>query len=104
MTTPQEHAADLLSRGYVEVSEHKDLAVGTRVRHGNETYRLALMDGTGNIERIFHKPDSSWARRWGGDDVELIVKRDKPRFGPNDTHAFVADYHVVPIPTREDPS
>lgn len=95
--SPEEHAADLLDRGYAEVAAAAGLAVGMRVRHGNEQYASAVLHGTGNIERIFHKPDSAWSREWGGPDVELIVKRDKPRFGPNDTHAYVANYHVIPM-------
>lgn len=95
----QERAADLVRRGYVEVQEFGKLSVGARIRAGNEQYREALMNGTGNIERIFHKDNPGFEERWGP-DVELIVKRDKPRWGPNDTHAFLADYHVVVIPTE----
>ena len=93
---PQDHAADLLSRGYVEVQKFGNLSVGARVRHGNEQYRDAIIDGTGNIERIFHKDNPAFEESWGP-DVELIVKRDKPRFGPDDTHVFLANYHVVTI-------
>lgn len=92
--SPQAHAADLLKRGYVEIQEFRNLTVGSRVRHCGEQYADAYIHGTGNIERIFQRHNSGFEAKYGP-DVELIVKRDKPRFGPDDTHAFVADYHVA---------
>ena len=95
MSTATEVAADLLAAGSVEVEEFGELRVGSRVRLSGERWTEAQEFGTGAVERIFHKPNSSWERSYGRPDVELIVKRDQPRFGPDDTHAFVADYHVV---------
>ena len=95
--SPEERAEDLLSRGYVEVSDIDGLNQGARIRHNNEQYREAYRNGTGNIERLFHRNNASFERQWGCKDVELIVKRDKPRFGPNDTHAYVANYHVTVV-------
>lgn len=94
---PECRAADLQRRGYQEVTESGSLHVGDRIRHYNEQYPEAYRSGTGSIERIFHRPSPSFERKWGTPDVELIVKRDKPRFGPDDTHAFVANYHVTAV-------
>jgi hypothetical protein len=93
-TNPETRAAGLQYRGYVEVAEIDDLKVGCRIRHRNEQYPEAYHSGTGTVERIFHRKNESFERQWGHKDVELIVKRDKPRFSPDDTHAFVANYHV----------
>ena len=87
-------AAGLLSRGFIEVTELNGMSVGARVRHRGEQWFEAHEHGTGTIERIFHKPESSWSRTYRRPDVELIVKRDKPKFGADDTHSFVADYHI----------
>lgn len=95
---PDERAADLLRRGYVEVAEIDSLHVGDRIRHWNEQYPTAYQSGTGSIERIFHRPSPSFERKWGTKDVELIIRRDQPRFGPDDTHAYVANYHVTGVP------
>lgn len=80
----------LLDYGYVEVQEHGCLKVGQRVRHVGQQYSEAYNNGTGTLERIFHRPDR-------GNDVEVIVKRDKPQFGPHDTHGFWANYHTIVI-------
>lgn len=95
--SPDERAADLLRRGYQEVTESDGLSVGDRIRHYNEQYASAYQSGTGTIERIFLRPSPSFERKWGTKDVELIIRRDKPRFGPDDTHAFVANYHVTRV-------
>jgi hypothetical protein len=81
-------AADMLRRGSVEVQEFGALTVGARVRRGNQTWGAAYLRGTGTIERIFHKPNSSWEQKYGRPDVELIVRND------DDTYSFLADYHV----------
>ena len=88
---------DLTNRGYVEVQEFGSLKVGTRVRGVGEQYFEATHNGTGSIERIFHKPNSHWAQKYGQPDVEVIMSRDKPRFGPDDTHSLYASYGVVPV-------
>lgn len=93
MSQVDEAVADLLKRGYVELQEHNGLKVGTRVRHSGERYSDAIFKGTGNIERIFYKANSSWEQKYGRQDVELIVKRDTPQ--GDSTHRFLADYHVV---------
>lgn len=95
MSTAAEVAASLLAAGHVEVEEFGELRIGTRVRLSGQRWWEACEFGTGAVERIFHKPNSSWERSYGRPDVELIVKRDKPSWGPEDTHAFVADYHVA---------
>ena len=80
-------AATLLARGYTEVTEAGRLTVGQRVRHVGEQYPNAMWNGTAVIERIFTRHD--------GKDVEIIARRDKPLWGPNDTHGFWADYHTA---------
>lgn len=84
----ESQAASLLSYGYKEVTEHGQFHVGARVRHIGEQYREAR-NGTATIERIFTHDKLG--------HMEMIVKRDKPRFGPNDTHGFWANYHAVMI-------
>jgi len=91
---PNEVAARRLAQGYIEVQEFKHLTIGARVRLWSEQWPDADRLGTGNIERIFHSPNSAWERTYGRPDVELIVKRDRPGLAPDETHAFVADYHV----------
>lgn len=87
----EQHAEELLSRGYVEVQEFSHLHVGQRVRHVGQQYPEAYRNGTATIERIFRSPRTTWGRP----DVELIAKRDKPIWGPDDMHAYWADYHAV---------
>ncbi|ASN20680.1 hypothetical protein [Arthrobacter sp. YN] len=86
--TPEEVAESMLKRGSTEVTEFKDLKVGSRVRRSAEQWGEAYTKGTGTIERIFHKQNSSWERKYGRPDVELIVKRDDGEY------SYLADYHV----------
>lgn len=89
----EDRAAGLLNHGYVEIREFGNLHIGQRVRHVGQQYYEARQNGTAAIERIFQSP-----RNIGGrPDVELIVKRDRPEWGPNDTHGYWADYHTVPV-------
>lgn len=88
----KERAEELLSHGYVEIQEAGRLRVGQRVRHAGQQYPEAYRNGTGVIEKIFRSPRIIW----GKEDVELIVKRDKPMWGPDDTHGYWADYHTAP--------
>lgn len=83
---------DMLKRGYVEVSEMNDLKVGARVKHTGQRWPGASSKGTATIERIFHKPVSSWSQSCSRQDIELIVKRDKPEFGT--AYGYWADYHT----------
>lgn len=87
---PEDAAANLLSRGYVEITGHGRLHVGQRVSHIGERYSEALRSGTATIERMFKSPRIIHGRK----DVELIVKRDKPT-GLGGTHGYWADYHTV---------
>lgn len=84
-------AAELLARGYTEVESAGQFSVGQRVRHVGEQYPDAMWNGTAVIERMFTLPE--------GRDVELIARRDKPRWGPDDSHGFWASYHTAPIIT-----
>lgn len=90
----EEVASDLLKSGSVEVKEFGSLKVGSRVHHNGQRWPGAEVNGTGTIERIFHRPNSAWERSYGRPDVELIVKRDSSAIYPGDAHMFVADYHV----------
>lgn len=89
--TPEEQAADLLKRGYREVTEYSNLVIGQRVRHVGQRYSQALDHGTATIERIFHHPDSQWSRSHDADDVEVIVQKDDGSYG------FWANYHTVTV-------
>lgn len=80
MITAQEQAESLLRAGYTEVQTAGELHVG-------QQYPEAIREGTAVIERIFTR----------GKDVELIARRDKPEWGPNDTHGFWANYHTAPV-------
>jgi len=80
--------ADMLRRGFVEIQEFGALKPGVRVRHSGQQWPDAYRLGTGSVERIFHKPDSSWEQKYGRPDVELIMKRD------DGTRSMLADYHV----------
>ena len=93
MSTAEGHAADLLARGYIEVEEIARLKVGQRVRHVGEQYYQAVDHGTAILERIFHHPTRLIQ---GSADIEVIVKRDKPRWETG-THGFWADYHTVVV-------
>lgn len=84
-------AAALLSRGAIEVQEFGSLTVGARIRKVSQTYPAARTQGTGVIERIFHRQNSFWEQKYGHPDVELIVRND------DGTHSFLADYHVDPV-------
>lgn len=80
--------AGLLEHGFVEVQECDRLRVGTRVRHNGHQWPDAYISGTGNVERIFHLPKSSWEQRYGRPNIEIIMRRDNGDF------MFVADYHL----------
>lgn len=92
MYGPEDRAKELLDMGYEEVTEapgpYGALNVGQRVHHVGQQYSEARA-GTATIERIFirHSRDN---------DVEVIAKRDKPIWGPNDTHGYWANYHTIP--------
>lgn len=84
---------DMLKHGYVEVTEINDLKVGARVKHSGQRWPGAYSNGTATIERIFHKPVSSWSQKYHRQDIEIIVKKDNPEFGSE--YGYWADYHTV---------
>lgn len=95
--------AELHAHGYVDLPEYvyprsgRRLCVGARVRHCGEQWPEALMDGTGHVVALLHKPDSPWSRSYGMPDIELVMVSDRPRF---DRRLFqVAQYHVEVIET-----
>lgn len=90
-TDMEAKAQEMLTRGYVEVSEINNLKVGARVKHSGQRWPGAYATGTATIERIFHKPVSSWTQKYGRQDIEIIVKRDTPDFGE---YGYWADYHA----------
>jgi hypothetical protein len=83
---------EMLKRGYVEVSEINNLKVGARVKHSGQRWPGAYTNGTATIERIFHKPVSSWSQKSSRQDIELIVRRDTPVFDHD--FGYWADYHT----------
>ena len=90
MSNHEDWAKSLSERGYEEVDTVGILSVGQRVRHSGEQYSEAYRDGTSVIDKIFVKK--------GNDkDVEVIIHRDKPRWGPTDTHSQWANYHTIPV-------
>lgn len=86
----EDTVSDMLKRGYVEVSEINKLAVGARVKHSGQRWPESYRDGTATIERIFHKPVSSWSQKYNRQDIELIVRRD----GDELAYGYWADYHT----------
>lgn len=72
--------ADLLARGYVEISEFNGLKPGARVRNAGEQYPEAYRDGTANVLAVFQRDPSSWAVTYRRPDIEVIVRRDKSLF------------------------
>jgi hypothetical protein len=87
MSNPEDWANRLLECGYEEVKHNGLLEVGQRVRHSGEQYSEAYSKGTSVIERIFVREN----------DVEVIIKRDEPRWSPTDTHSQWANYHTIPV-------
>jgi hypothetical protein len=85
----KEAADELLARGFVEIPEFRKLKVGGRIRGQGQRWYEAVVHGTATVERIFHKPDSSWSQKYGRPDVELIARRDSGDI------MLVADYHVT---------
>jgi hypothetical protein len=86
--SPEEAADSMLKQGSTEVAEFKNLKVGSRIRRAAEQWGAAYTNGTGTIERIFHKRNSSWEQKYGRPDVELIVLCDDGHY------SYLADYHI----------
>ena len=97
--TPEAYAAELLARGYQEISEfqHHDTTyrVGSRICGRGELWPEAVDRGTGTIERIFENPNSGWSRQWGIPDVEFIVANDPGTSRAElSAHRYVAVHHI----------
>lgn len=92
--------AELHARGYQDITEHKQLRVGGRIRHRGQQYPEAYDKGTGFVVALTEKPDSAWSRSWGMPDVELIMLRDKALLDGYSRLASVAHYHVEVV-TRD---
>lgn len=84
----------LQARGFTEVQEINGMAVGARVRSVSEQHSRAYREGTGTIERIFHKERSHWTQKYQSPDIELIIKNDRPD-SDGDEYRTLADYHVA---------
>lgn len=93
----EDAVSDMLEHGYVEVSEINKLKVGARVKHTNQRWPGSYTNGTATIERIFHKPVSSWSQKYNRQDIELIVRRD----GDELAYGYWADYHTELPDTHE---
>lgn len=86
--------------GYVDIEEHKGLRVGAWIRHRNQQYYEAIVNGTGAVLALVEKPDSPWSREWRMPDIELVMLRDKEQFGSRLSQ--LAQYHVEVVqPTEE---
>lgn len=91
--------AELREHGYQDLDEYVYprsglvLRVGTRVRRQVEEYPEALRRGTGNVVALLHKPGSSWSRKYGIPDVEMVMLSDTARFGSRLSQ--LAQYHVA---------
>lgn len=84
--------ADLHESGYRDIAEHKNLRVGTRIRHRGEQYPQAYEHGTGVVVALTEKPDSRWSQSWRMPDVELVMLRDTAQFGSRLSQ--LGQYHV----------
>lgn len=99
--------AELLEAGFVDLPElvhplrHPDdgiLRVGTRVHHRGERYYEALRVGTGIVLALMEHPNSTWSKKYGERDIELLVLTDKDRFDTGNRIASWANYHTrLPI-------
>lgn len=78
--TIEETIQDLMSRGYKRI-DHKRLPVGARVRNRGEQYHAALWKGTAVVEAVLRNEGSSWERRYGAPDIEVVVTRDDGTVG-----------------------
>lgn len=95
--TPEEYAKVMEIRGYAWCGIHKDtshdpgyrLSIGDRVRKNNQHF--GYENGTGTIEAIYYKERSSWAQKYGSDDVELVIKND------DGSYSYLANYHVTKV-------
>jgi hypothetical protein len=87
MSNHEDWANRLLECGYSEVESKGIHEVGQRVRHSGERYPEAMDNGTSTIEHIFVR----------GNDVELIIHRDKPLWSRTDTHSQWANFHTIPV-------
>lgn len=83
---PEARAQWLIDHGYEETSEIGDYKVGQRVYHRGQQWPDALANGTGTVERIFHRPAGQ------SKDIELIIKRDAAFLSEDNTHGFWADF------------
>lgn len=97
----EEKVAEMLANGYVEVTEFNNLKVGARVCHSGQRWYEARVHGTATIERILHKPVSSWSQKYNRPDIELVAKRDKSDF-TGDEYGYWADYHAVLVTPDEE--
>lgn len=89
---------ELLARGYQQITEHRNLRIGTRIRHHGHQWTEAFRSGTGYVAALTEKPDSAWSAEWGMPDIELIAVWDKPwPFDDSSRLSQVAQYHVHAI-------
>jgi hypothetical protein len=71
--------AGLLADGYEDVPEVDGIKVGARVHHSGERFPRAYWEGTAVVLAVMEKSPSSWSRRWGRRDIEVIIERDRPQ-------------------------
>lgn len=87
--------AQLIECGYTEIDCYNEIRVGSRVRHSGERWFEARRNGTATVLAVMQKHESSWARRHGQPDVEVLVDKDKPLFSQAPVEEW-AGYYTVP--------
>lgn len=89
MSSHEAWVNELKECGYAEVDSSGIHEVGQRVRHSGEQYPEAYAEGTSTIEHILVR----------GNDVEIIIHRDKPRWSATDTHSQWSNRYTIPVKT-----
>lgn len=93
---------ELLARGYQDITEHRRLRLGARIRHRGQQWPDAYRRGTGWVAVLTEKPNSAWSREWRMPDIELVAVWDKPWGLGQSRLSGLAQYHVEVIQTGVD--
>lgn len=83
---------ELHACGYRDIAEHKNLRVGSRIRHRGQQWPEAFANGTGVVAVLTEKPNSSWSQTYGMPDIELVAVWDEP--WTSSRLSQLAQYHV----------
>lgn len=85
--------AELAARGYQDIPEVRGVKPDDRVRHYGQQWDNARIDGTATVLAVM----ATGRVIQGKQDIELIVRRDKPFIAGGRLIENWADYHTVPI-------